>query len=669
MGLDFVCGLNGPEDLEQIPGTRWIIASGMGHDGGVSLIDSDARTAHRFFTGTAHAAPKMYPDCPGPPTHFNTHGISLKPTGTQGIYTLYTVTHAPFESIQVFAVDARRAAPSVAWTGCVKLPADFNTNAVTATNDGKILANVTRRGNATTDWAHPALEGGVWEWSPADKSLHFLEGTQQGVNNGIEISQDEREIYINASGTQTVAIYSLADTSKPVRTVRTPWFNLDNIHWSGDRLIAAGMMYDEPSCGGTRAQIQAAHLNPITCHRGWVAAQLDPNALTWHILGYGEPNPMFGGIATALVIGKTLWLSSYSMDRVAYRPLGPPDWPANPLMPTPQADAGQDYHAPVPIEKPTTCAPSMGLSFVCGLNGPEDMLPIPGTKWIVASSMGVDGGVFLIDSESKALRVFFTGASKPDAASYPDCSGPPTRFAHFNAHGIALRPAPGGTYTLYTVTHLPFESIQVFAVDARAADPGAVWIGCVKLPEGLKGNAVTATQDGTILVTVGQKGVWQWHRADKSTQLLSGVYQPNGIELSRDETQFYTATSGNQTISVYSRNDPAKPIRAARTPFFNVDNIHWSDDRLITSGTMFDEPACGGTRAQVQAAGGNPLTCHRGWAAGQLDPSAMSWTILGYGEANPMYFGTATALVLGRTLWLSSYTMDRVAYRPLPGAQ
>ena len=116
---------------------------------------------------------------------------------------------------------------------------------------------------------------------------------------------------------------SLANTAKPARTITTPWYNLDNIHWSGDRLIAAGMMFDEPACGGTRKQIQDAHGN-MNCHRGWVASELDPKAMTWKILAYGEPNPDFGGIATALVIGKTLWLSSFQMDRAAYRPLPGP---------------------------------------------------------------------------------------------------------------------------------------------------------------------------------------------------------------------------------------------------------------------------------------------------------------------------------------------------------
>jgi hypothetical protein len=322
LGLNFVCGLDEPEDLIQIGSSRWVVASGMGEHGGIFILDSEAKTAKRFFTGAAKPDRKMYPDCATAPASFNSHGIALRPTRVAGTYTLYSITHVPFESIQVFAVDARGAIPAISWTGCVKLPADFKSNAVTALSDGTILDDVQMHGGAT-DFISGNITGGVWEWSPKDKSLHLLPGTELAGNNGIEISPDEKEFYIAVSGTQTVAIYSLADTSKPARQIRTPWFNLDNIHWSGGRLIAAGMMFDEPACGGTRKQIQDAHGN-LNCHRGWVAAQLDPAKMTWKILAYGEPNPVFGGIATALVIGKTLWLSSFQMDRAAWRALPGP---------------------------------------------------------------------------------------------------------------------------------------------------------------------------------------------------------------------------------------------------------------------------------------------------------------------------------------------------------
>ncbi|MEI7791410.1 MAG: hypothetical protein WCJ15_09575, partial [Alphaproteobacteria bacterium] len=256
------------------------------------------------------------------PASFNSHGLALRPAAVAGTYTLYSVTHLPFESIQVFAVDERGAEPAISWTGCVKLPADFKTNSVTAAKDGTILANVQMHGGMT-DFISGNVTGGVWEWTPKEKKLHLLPGTELPGNNGIEISPDETEFYIAVSGTQTVAIYNRADTSRPARTIKTPWYNLDNIHWSGNRLIAAGMMFDEPACGGTRKQIQDAHGN-MNCHRGWVVSQLDPKAMSWKILAYGEPNPAFGGIATGLVIGDTLWISSFQMDRAAYRTLPGP---------------------------------------------------------------------------------------------------------------------------------------------------------------------------------------------------------------------------------------------------------------------------------------------------------------------------------------------------------
>ena len=323
MGLNFLCGLNQPEDILQIGASKWLVASGMGKGGGISLIDTQAKTAMRLYTGQSRPDRKLYPDCATPPdvAVVDTHDLALRPRPVTGTYYLYAVTHGPFESIQIFALDARGPEPSVTWTGCVKLPEDFRANSVTAASDGTILVNVQLRGGLTgADFISGKITGGVYEWKPSDKVLRLLPGTEHPGNNGIEISKDEREFYVAVSGTQTVVVYDRADTSKPARQVRTPWFNLDNIHWSRDRLIAAGMMFDEPACGGTRKQILDAK-GDLACHRGWVAAELDPVTMAWKILSYGEPNPAFGGIATALVIGNTLWMGSYQMDRAAYRQL------------------------------------------------------------------------------------------------------------------------------------------------------------------------------------------------------------------------------------------------------------------------------------------------------------------------------------------------------------
>ncbi len=660
MGLNFVCGLDQPEDLLQIGSSKWVIASGMGEQGGIFLLDTEAKAARRFFTGASKPDLKTYPDCPGAPASFNSHGIALRPAKMDGTYTLYSVTHQPFESIQVFSVDARRSVPAITWTGCVKLPADFRTNAVTAKSDGTILANVQMHGNAT-DFISGNITGGVWAWDPNSKKLNLLKGTELAGNNGIEISPDEKEIYIAVSGTQTVAIYDLANTAKPARTIRTLFYNLDNIHWSGDRLIAAGMMFDEPACGGTRKQIQDAHGN-MNCHRGWVVSQLDPKAMHWRILAYGEPNPSFGGIATGLVIGKTLWISSFQMDRVAYRTL-----PGS--QPEPPASAA--------------CTPSMGLNYVCGMIRPEDFLQIGSSKYLVFGGSGVSGGIGVIDSQARTWRQLDLTRTRPDLKLYPDCPAIPDTKV-LNAHGIALKATrTAGLYTLYTVTHAPFESIQVFALDARAGEPSLTWTGCAKLPSDFRANGVTATNDGTIIVNVQMKngatqadymvgkitgGVYVWKPADKTWRLLPGTELAgnNGIEISRDEKEIYVAVSGTQSVEIYSLADTRKPLRSARAIWFNIDNIHWSGDRLVTVGVIQDEPACGGTRKEIIERGGG-LECHRGWVAAQLDPVTLHWTILSYGEAIPDFGGESTGQLIGNDLWLSSNNTNRVAWRPLPG--
>ena len=323
MGLNFVCGPKRPEDLLQIGKGKYLVYGGSAPSGGIGLIDAQAKTSWQLDISRARPDRNLYPDCPAEPDPklLNAHGIALRPARTAGLYTLYTVTHTPFESIQVYTLDARSGEPSLTWKGCAKLPSDFKTNSVTATSDGTIIANVQMKNGATqADYMVGRITGGVYEWKPTDKVWRLLPGTELAGNNGIEISRDEKEIYVAVSGTQSVVIYALADTRKPVGEAHAIWFNIDNIHWSGDRLIAAGVMYDEPACGGTRKQIveRKADLN---CHRGWVAAELNPATLHWTVLAYGTAIPDFAGVSTAQLVGNTLWLSSNAMDRVAWQPL------------------------------------------------------------------------------------------------------------------------------------------------------------------------------------------------------------------------------------------------------------------------------------------------------------------------------------------------------------
>ena len=343
-GLNLVCGAQNPEDLVPIPGTRWLIASGMKAGAGLKLVDTDAKTARLFYTGQpAQQRPdkKLFPNCPAPPDAktFNAHGLYLRRAQEPGIYKLYVVSHGALESIQVFTIDGKGAQPSLTWTGCVPMPegnkaypslgsqatsSRVAANSVAAFSDGTIIATVPQRpGTTNAQRLGGKPTGDVIEWKPGTDAFHVVQGTQLAGNNGIEISLDEKEFYVVSFGTHTVVVFSREDPRKPLRQSVAPGFMPDNLRWSGNRLIAAGPMYDEPACGGTRLAVVD---NPVltSCHRGFMVAQFEPKTMAWTVLAYAEPNPAISVVATGVVMGDTLWIGAASADAIAYRPLPRP---------------------------------------------------------------------------------------------------------------------------------------------------------------------------------------------------------------------------------------------------------------------------------------------------------------------------------------------------------
>jgi len=124
VAVKFICGVRNPEDLVQVPGTNWIIGSGMSvtnqaGSGGLILIDDAQHTAVRLPAPFGHAR-KPFTGCSSPPdvVTFSAHGLNIRPAG-RGKSTLYVVGHGAREAIEVFDVVTTKGAPSVTWAGCV----------------------------------------------------------------------------------------------------------------------------------------------------------------------------------------------------------------------------------------------------------------------------------------------------------------------------------------------------------------------------------------------------------------------------------------------------------------------------------------------------------------------------------------------------------------------
>ena len=153
-----------------------------------------------------------------------------------------------------------------------------------------------------------------------------------------------------------------------------------------------------------------------------------------------------------------------------------------------------------------------------------------------------------------------------------------------------------------------------------------------------------------------------WTPGSKDFRTLTGTELPgnNGIETSADNREFFVASTGLKRIVAYSRANPSKPLRSAQLKEFAPDNVRLAGDRLITAGMVDDERACGGAPKKPA-----DIQCPRGWIADAIDPKTMTISEIGRGPAAAPYSGTATAIPVGDTLWLSTFFADRIAYRPL----
>jgi hypothetical protein len=256
----------------------------------------------------------------------NIQGISLRDQH-DGSYRLLASNHGGREAIEAFRIlrDASDllAAPRIQWIGCLPLPAGMAANAVSSFPDGTVLATVlTIPGRTMADYVLGRNSGVVLEWAPGADRFRVVPGTELPGNNGLEAAPDNRHFYVVAFGRHSVAGFERGRRARKLFEVVAPGFMPDNIHWDGAQLVAAGMQYDEPACGGLRKVIDGI-AEAMTCHRGYTVARLDTRTLQWRVVAYDVPNAVFNGVSTGLPAGGTLWLGSYQADRIAYVPLAP----------------------------------------------------------------------------------------------------------------------------------------------------------------------------------------------------------------------------------------------------------------------------------------------------------------------------------------------------------
>lgn len=320
--VEFVCGPVNAEDLVLVPGTNWIVSSGMAAGAGFYLVDSISRDWRALSMNTRHDA-SMFPNCSAPPAadEFESHGLNIR-AKAPGLSTLYVVGHGAREAIEIFEVDARDDRPTLTWQGCVLMPDGLAANSVASLPDGSIVATVlfmpgTTFADAVVDM-RPT--GAVFEWSPGDSGFTKIEGTELPANNGIEVSPDGSELYVVSSGFQTIVRFSNTNPARQLGTTSQLPITPDNVHLGPDgRLLTAGMKNDVPECGGPPGPEHSIEIL-AACPRGTIAIAVDPATMEAEVLVETPAIESFSNATMVLPAAGRYWFGTFSGNRIASVP-------------------------------------------------------------------------------------------------------------------------------------------------------------------------------------------------------------------------------------------------------------------------------------------------------------------------------------------------------------
>jgi hypothetical protein len=323
-GLTFICGLTNAEDLVQVPGTPWIIASGLAEgehaDGHIYLVNAHDRTVEVLLPGHVdyQQDTETFSTCPGAPdeTKFSAHGLSLR-VGSRSEHTLYVVHHGERESVEVFKLKAGPVAPTLTWVGCVLYPAGVLGNGVAALPGDALAASNFMNTNdpkAPDRLTAGQPEGGMLIWRPKTGWEDVPEAAMISADNGVAASLDGKQLFVAGSGDETVVRLSLDGTAGE-RAVTKTGFHTDNLRWGSD-----GFLYATGARDTVANLLACAPTTKQRCTSPFSVLRIDPVTLQTREVVRHSGGPTFGAASTALRIGDEYWFGTPHGDRIAIAP-------------------------------------------------------------------------------------------------------------------------------------------------------------------------------------------------------------------------------------------------------------------------------------------------------------------------------------------------------------
>jgi hypothetical protein len=317
-GIEPDCRFRNPEDIASIPGTDWLVVSQFGAMDGTragslaAYQPSTGRLEELFPVGEYEDDRRWGETACGPVsvTAFSPHGIDVD-VHPSGRTWLLAVNHGVRESVELFEVEASNAGLALFWRGCALAPEGDSLNDVRARADGGFWTTRMMGRGAQLGAIGAVLFGSdtgwVYAWTPG-AGFARVTGSEGSLPNGIEKSQDERHLYVSATGTGEVRRLELASGRVVARADAA---RADNLTWSGDGRLLVATSDDSLS-----EMLACATLDAGACGAAFEVLSLDPLSLdgTAWLAHRGAP---MGGVSVATHAGDSLYLGSYAGDRVA----------------------------------------------------------------------------------------------------------------------------------------------------------------------------------------------------------------------------------------------------------------------------------------------------------------------------------------------------------------
>lgn len=311
------------------------------------------------------------------------------------------------------------------------------------------------------------------------------------------------------------------------------------------------------------------------------------------------------------------------------------------------------------------CRDEQGLTYVCNLVVPEDVVTVGSTGLVLASGHRAPGHMYLIDPAAGTQLELIHGPTfglAHDTSAYPGCPGP-LNLEAFDVHGISIVETSPRRFSLYTTSHGAREAIEIYALDLSGTAPVLAWTGCVLLQQDGYFNAVVRLADGGFVATrmrdanVSNDAIepgaitgrlFEWHPGGE-LQPLPGteLSLPNGIDVSRDGRYVYVAATGTQELVRFDRRATPTAKRTVSLPM-RPDNIHWDGNGKLLIAGRNDPATCGG---------GN---CPSGWTVVEADPETLAVTRLGGADRTAAMQRVSAATRVGNDIWVGS-NEDRIA--------